>query len=199
MLRVRPIILTSNFTQTVAQLRELGLSRLENDGDWAEFDSGNGKVVLRRASADNPSVESHSISLAFEVRDCEIFVRRTLEDGTHAEEAHTFTGPGARVTAPDGFSFELAASEDLRLPEPDAVPSAPSAVTAIWRTPDLGAANKVLADIGAKFVQENSDGGALFRAKNGGFVATAKGAVTGVELEIKHQGETLTFGAESES
>ncbi|MDD0859965.1 hypothetical protein NHF46_24310 [Arthrobacter alpinus] len=57
----------------------------------------------------------------------------------------------------------------------------------------------MLADIGAKFVQEKPDGGALFRAKNGGFVATAKGAVTGVELEIKHQGETLTFGAESES
>ncbi|MDD0859966.1 hypothetical protein NHF46_24315 [Arthrobacter alpinus] len=95
MLRVRPIILTSNFTQTVAQLRELGLSRLENDGDWAEFDSGNGKVGVFIEAP-----ETEAIKLGFEVRDAAIFVRRTLEDGTHAEEAHTFTGPGARVTAP---------------------------------------------------------------------------------------------------
>lgn len=194
MLRVRPIIVTSNFNQTVAQLRDLGLSCLKNDGGWAEFDSGNGKVAVS-----NKAPGGEVLKLAFEVRDPAIFVRRTLEDGTHAEEADTSTGPGARVRAPDGFSFELAASEDLRLPEPDAEPSTPSAVTAIWRTPDLAAANKVLADIGAKFVQDNADGGALFRAKNGGFVATAKGAVTGVELEIKHHGERLSFGAESES
>ena len=194
MLRVRPIILTSNFKQTVAQLRELGLSCLANDGGWAEFDSGNGKVAVS-----NEVPEGEAIDLAFEVRDAAIFVRRTLEDGTHAEEARTSAGPGARVTAPDGFGFELAASEDLSLPEPDADPSAPSAVTALWRTPDLATANKVLADIGAKFVQENPDGGALFRAKNGGFVATAKGEVNVVELEIGHHGESLTFGAESES
>ena len=198
MLRVRPIILTSNFNQIAAQFAELGLICLENDGDWAEFDSGNGKVGIFRRSPAGAAV-GESIELAFEVRDAAIFVRRTLEDGTHAQEADTSTGPGARVTAPDGFSFELTASEDLRLPEPDADPGAPSSVTAIWRTPEPAAANTVLADIGAKFVQESPDGGALFRAKNGGFVATAKGAVTGVELEIKHQGETLTFGAESES
>lgn len=194
MLRVRPIILTPNFTQTVAQLVELGLSCLENDGDWAVFDSRNGKVGV---FIEAPKTEG--IELAFEVRDAAIFVRRTLEDGTHAEETDTSTGPGARVTAPDGFTFELASSEDLSLPEPDADPFAPSSVTAIWRTPDLAAANKVLADIGAKHVQDYPGGGALFRAKNGGFVATAQGAVTGVELEIKHQGERLTFGAESES
>lgn len=198
MLRIRPIILTSNFEQTLAQLQGLGLSTLENDDDWAEFDSGNGKVVLHRAPVDSPAKVRFRTSLAFEVRDCAIFVRRTLEDGTHAE----LNGPGntgARVTAPDGFSFELAASGDLRLPEPDADPCAPSSVTAIWRTPDLAAANKVLENIGAKFVRDNPDGGALFRAKNGGFVATAKGAVTGVELEIEHHAQMLTFGAESES
>ncbi|MEV8145178.1 hypothetical protein [Specibacter sp. NPDC078709] len=194
MLRVRPIILTSNFNQTVAQLFALGLSCLENDGDWAEFDSGNGKVGV---FIEVP--ETEGIELGFEVRDAAIFVRRTLADGTHAEEAVTSTGPGARVTAPDGFTFELAASEDLRLPKPDTDPFESSSIAAIWRTPNPAAANKVLAGIGAKFVQESPDGGALFRAKNGGFVATAKGAVTGVELEIRHQGETLTFGAESES
>ena len=194
MLRVRPIIVTSNFNQIAAQLAQLGLICFENDGDWAEFDSGNGKVGVFLESP-----QEEGISLAFEVRDAAIFVRRTLEDGTHAQEADTSAGPGARVTAPDGFSFELTASEDLRLPEPDADPGAPSSVTAIWRTPEPAAANKVLADIGAKFVQESPDGGALFRAKNGGFVATAKGAVTGVELEIWQQGERLTFGAVSES
>src|SRR5690606_17677742 len=128
-------------------------SCLENDGDWAEFDSGNGKVGVFIEAP-----EGEAIELAFEVRDAAIFVRRTLEDGTHAEEADTTTGPGARVTAPNGFTFELAASDDLRLPESDADPSAPSSsVTAIWRTPDLAAANKVLANIGAKFVQENPE------------------------------------------
>lgn len=194
MLRVRPIILTAHFDTTAAQLLALGLRCLQNDGAMAEFDAGSGKVVVLRSS-----LAEHGTLLAFEVRDAAIFVRRTLEDGTHAEGSETSLGPGARVSAPDGFSFELAASEDLRLPEPDADPSSLSAVTAIWRTPDPAAANKVLADIGAKFMHNSQDGGAVFRAKNGGFVATAKGPMTGVELEIKHDGGTLTFGAESES
>lgn len=190
MLRVRPLIFTTHFERTVAQLHGLGLSAQKNDGDWAEFDSGNGKIGVFREFPDE-----QSIVLAFELRDAAIFVRRTLADGTHAELDDTSTGPGASVTAPDGFTCELAASEDLRLAEADS----PTAVTAIWRTPDPAAANKVLADIGAKFVQELAAGGALFRAKNGGFVATAAGAQNAVELAIKHGKLVTKFGAESES
>ena len=190
MLRVRPIIFTSAFEDTLTQLLTLGLSCLENDGDWAEFDSGNGKVGVFREVP-----ESHRTELAFELRDAVIFVRLTLADGTPAELTDTTTGPGARVTAPDGFSFELTASEDLSLPDPAAV----SAVTAVWHTPDPAAANKVLANIGAKFVRDQPDGGAMFRAKNGGFVTTAKSDVSGVELQIKHDGGTLTLGTQNES
>jgi hypothetical protein len=184
MLRVRPIIFASRFNSTAAQLRELGLTSLENDGDWAEFDSGNGKVGVVRGSPDRPT-----IVLAFELRDPAIFVRRTLADGTRAELTDTANGAGARVTAPGGFSFELSASADVSVP----APAVRSAVTAIWRTPDPAAANKVLADIGARKVQNLPDGGALFRAKNGGFVATAQGAVSGVDLEIKYDGGTFTL------
>ena len=190
MLRVRPIVWTPHFQETAAQLLGVGLTCLENDGDWAEFDSGNGKVGLFRESADQ-----YRVTLAFELRDATIFVRRTLADGTHAELADTSNGPGARVTTPDGFSFELAASEDLSVPDATALP----AVTALWHTPDPAAANKVLANIGAKFVRDQPDGGALFRAKNGGFVTTAKAEVSGVELEIRHDGGTLTLGSGNES
>ena len=188
MLRVRPILFTPSFDDTVAQLLGLGLACVANNGDRAEFDSENGKVgVLREVP------ECRGTFLAFELRDPAIFVRRTLADGTHAELVETANGPGARVIAPDGFSFDLAASTDLRIPEP----GAPLAVVATWRTPDPAAANKVLADIGAKFVQDRADGGALFRAKNGGFVATAAGGASGVELGIMDHGETLTLGAGS--
>ena len=189
MLRVRPLILTPHFDATVTQLRELGLDTLEIGSDCADFDSGNDKVREIRESTQASRTE-----LAFELRDATIFVRRTLADGSHAELADTDNGPGAKVTAPDGFSFSLAESEDLRLPHPDTA----LAVTAIWRTPDTAAANKVLANIGAKFVRDLPDGGALYRAKNGGFVATAQGEVSGVELELKHGSGILTFGAGSE-
>lgn len=190
MLRVRPILFTPFFDDTATRLLELGLTRLENDGERAEFDTGNGKVGVSRESPGHQGT-----LLGFEIRYAAIFVQRTLADGTDAELIDTASGPGARVTAPSGFTFDLNASTDLRLPDPDAR----LAVVATWRTPDPAAANKVLADMGAKFVQDRVDGGALFRAKNGGFVATAAGAADGVELGIMKDGETLTFDARSES
>lgn len=190
MLRVRPILFTPSFEDTVAQLLGLGLACLENDGDRAVLDTGHGKVAVVREAPGHRGTR-----LAFELRDPTIFIQRTLADGTHAELADTPDGPGARVTAPDGFSFELAASTDLRLPDPDA----PLAVVATWHTPNPADANKVLANIGAKFVQDHADGGALFRAKNGGFVATAAGGSSGVELGIMRDGEHLPLGCGCES
>ncbi|MBP2412197.1 hypothetical protein JOF48_000996 [Arthrobacter stackebrandtii] len=177
MLRVRPVHFTSDLDGYAAQLEDQGLKCVENHGDWRVFDSGNGKVGIHQADAGSPM--DGATELGFEVRDHEIFVRRTLEDGTQAEVVDSRHGGTARVTAPGGFNFLADPVTDLSLPT-----GGPLAVTAVWHTPDTAAAEKVLADIGAKFVQHRADGGSLFRAKNGGFVATIKGGSNAVELEI---------------
>ncbi|WP_425862748.1 VOC family protein [Arthrobacter sp. TWP1-1] len=188
MLRVRPVHYTSRIDEFAAELETQGLRCVENHGSWRVYDSDSGKVGVHTAEAG--SAEDGTTELGFEVRDCEIFVRRTLEDGTQAElvesslikSAHGIT---ARITAPDGFTFLADPSTDLRLPGADPLLDHPRlAVTVTWRSPDVAAANKVLTDIGARLVAERPGGGALFRAKNGGFVATAAGAASGVELEI---------------
>ena len=186
MLRVRPIIFTSAFEDTLTLLRTLGLDCVENDGDWAEFESGNGKIGVFREAP-----ELNHIELAFELRDAAIFVQRTLADGTAAELADTITGPGAQVTAPDGFSFELTASDDLSLPRPAESQTTGSRLTVVqtWCTPRPAEANAVLANIGAKPLRELPGGGALFRAKNGGLVATARGEGSGVVLGFMYDGE----------
>lgn len=192
MLRVRPVHFTSDLDGFAATLEAQGLSCLESHGDWRVYDSGNGKVGIHRAEA-GTAMDGTTV-LGFEVRDHEIFVRRTLEDGTRAEVVDSRHGSTARVSAPDGFNFLADPVADLSLPT-----GGPVAVTAVWRTPDTAEANKVLADIGAKFVRGQPGGAALFRAKNGGFVATVQAHASGVELEIKHDGGPPPFGAESES
>ncbi len=182
MLRVRPVHYTSRIDEFAAKLENQGLRCVENHGSWRVFDSGSGKVGVHAAEAG--SAEDGTTELGFEVRDCEIFVRRTLKDGTQAELVASRHGITACVTAPDGFSFLADPSTDLSLPADDA----PLAITVTWRTPDIAAANKVLADIGARLVAERPGGGALFRAKNGGFVATAAGAASGVDFEITQGG-----------
>lgn len=193
MLRVRPVHFTSVLDEYAAHLETQGMRCVENHGDWRVFDSGNGKVAVRLAEAG--SAMDATTVLGFEVRDHEIFVRRTLEDGTQAELVESRHGSTARVTAPDGLSFLADPVTDLALPDP----ASPLSVTAMWHAPDPAAANKVLADIGAKHVQDYPGGGALFRAKNGGFVATIQGGANAVELEIMHDGDRPTLGAESES
>ena len=192
MLRVRPIYFTSAPEDCAARLAAIGLTSVESHGDWQVFDAGNGKVGLHRAEAG--SAADGLLVLGFEVRDPEIFVRRTLQDGTRAELVESRHGSTARVTAPDGTTFLADPATDLSL----SAAENPLAVVATWRTSDPAQANKVLADIGAKHVQDYPDGGALFRAKNGGFVATAAGAAHGAGLEIRHGGGTLTLGAISE-
>ena len=196
MLRVRPVYFTSAPDAFAARLAGIGLRSVESHGDWQVFDTGNGKVGLHRAEAG--SAADGLLVLGFEVRDPEIFVRRTLQDGTQAELVESRHGSTARVSAPDGTVFLADPATDLSLPAADS----PLAVVATWHTANPAAANKVLADIGAKHVQDFPGGGALFRAKNGGFVATAvataAGAASGVGLEIRHGGGTLTLGAVSE-
>lgn len=184
MLRVRPVHFTSDLAGCAAQLEAEGLKCVENHGDWRVLDSGNGKVGLHRAEAGSPA--DGTTVLGFEVRDHEIFVRRTLADGTRAEVADSRHGSTASVTAPDGFNFLADPVTDLSLPNP----ASPLSVTAMWHTPDPAAANKVLADIGARHVQDHPGGGALFSAKNGGFVAIHKGVTNVVELEIGNDAES---------
>jgi hypothetical protein len=198
MLRVRPVHYTSRIDEFAVKLETQGLHCVENHGSWRVFDSDSGKVGVHAAEAG--SAEDGTTDLGFEVRDCEIFVRRTLEDGTQAELVESSLikssliksthGITARVTAPDGFTFLADPSTDLRLPADDPL----LAVTVTWRSPDVAAANKVLTDIGARLVAERPGGGALFRARNGGFVATAAGAVSGVELEITQGGWKMFDG-----
>ncbi|WP_449374502.1 hypothetical protein [Arthrobacter psychrolactophilus] len=119
------------------------------------------------------------------MRDHEIFVRRTLEDGTQAELEDSRHGSTARVTAPDGFSFLADPVTDLSLPDSSSAIS----ISMIWHSPDPAIANKVLADIGARLVI-SADNGTLFSTKNGGFVITKKGAANAVELEIVEDAES---------
>lgn len=188
MLRVRPLVHTNYFHEYVALLTALGMDcvQTKDDGDWQVFDSGNGKVAVRQASAD--SLPGTSVHMGFELRDADIFIQRTLADGTKAERAPD--APAARVTAPDGFSFLAHPSNDLSLADPQGR----LAVATVWRTLQPEMAKTVLLNIGAKHVRDNTEGGAVFRVKNGGLVTTAAGDLTGVELGFTYKGGMAELG-----
>jgi hypothetical protein len=188
MLRVRPIVFTSRPEDHASLLTALGLACTENHGDWLVFDSGDGKVGLHRAAAG--SAEDGTVQLGFEIRDRGIFVRRTLADGTLAELLEAGRGPAARVTAPDGFSF-------LADPVADLAPRRPGPLSVVqqWHTPDVAAARKVLADIGARPGPPDADGRSPFRARNGGLVEVRHGEVSGVALALAYDGGPADLGA----
>jgi|GEM_PF-634852 len=212
MLRVRPILSTYALDDHAALLSALGLGCTENHTDWRVFDSGRGKVGLHRtapgndggrrdnSTPDDGGRRDGSVQLGFEIRDRDIFVRRTLADGTRAELLETPHGPSARVTAPDGFTF-LAdpvvdpdpASPGPASPGPAAHPGhpGPPTVVQLWHTPDVDAARKVLADIGARLLPPRPDGtgGSRFQAKNGGLVEVHPGGVAGVGLCLEFPAE----------
>lgn len=199
MLRVRPILYTSHTDAYAALFLALGLSSADDGDACLLFNSGHGKVGLHFAAPGSP--EEGTTALGFELRDAEIFVRRTLEDGTVAQLLDAGHGPSAsprasaKVTAPDGFSFLADPVTDLSLPEPDA----PGTLTVLqlWQTHDPAAAHKVLVDIGAKLVATSeADGGALFRAKNGGLTAIRPGAGNAVELAFEYSGDIGRLAAE---
>ncbi len=189
MLRVRPVLYTSKPAEYSQLLLALGLWRVQDAGEWQVFDSGNGKVGLHGIP---PGGQDGTAALGFEIRDAPIFVRRTIADGTHAELVESRHGPTARVTAPDGFTF-LA---DPVVDAPAAPPAAsPLTVVQLWSTPDVGAASKVLADIGAKPVAGRPDAPTPFRAKNGGLTAARPGGLSGVELGFKYDGDLAALAA----
>lgn len=188
MLRVRPLHFTSRLEEFSALLTSLGLRCMQDDGDWRVFDSGNGKVGLHRVPAGSP--EDGTTALGFEIRDREIFVRRTLADGTHAELLDSRHGPTARVTSPDGTTF-------LADPVPQETPMTAGALTVLqlWHTTDDAGARKVLADIGARPVTDAPGGRSLFRAKNGGLTATHPAGLNGVELCFEYDGDLAALAS----
>lgn len=197
MLRVRPILYTSHSDAYAALFLALGLSLADDGGAGRLFNSGQGKVGLHHAAPGSP--EDGTTALGFELRDAEIFVRRTLEDGTAAQLIDAGHGPSAspsaKVTAPDGFTFLADPVTDLSLP----IPAATSTLTVLqlWHTNNPVAAQKVLADIGAKLVAApDTAGGALFRAKNGGLTATRLAAGNAVELAFAYSGDIAGLAAE---
>ncbi|NVM98960.1 VOC family protein [Arthrobacter sp. SDTb3-6] len=188
MLRVRPVLFTSRLDEYAALLTALGLACTENHGGWRVLDCGDGKVGLHRAERDSP--QDGTTAPGFELRDRNIFVRRTLADGTHAELVDSDHGPAARVTAPDGFSFLADPVTDLASRRPGAL-----AVVQLWHTPDVDAARKVLADIGARPLPPRPVGSAVFRAKNGGLVALLPAGASGAGLALEYDGGLAALGA----
>lgn len=170
MLRVRPVLHTPAVAEVAELLADLGLPRVKDDGGRTVFNAGHGKLEVLHTGGEA------WVELRFELRDAAVFVQRTLADGTHAE----LRGPDAVVRAPDGFTFTASPVEDPALPDPAAL----FAIEVIWRSPDPAAAAQVLANIGAK-----SDSGEHFRAKNGGFLATAEGEVNAAELCLPYRGD----------
>lgn len=190
MLRTRPIHYTSNMEAWARLLTKLGLKAEHDGGDWRLFTSGNGNVGLHFAEAG--SEMDGCTTLGFEIRDREIFVQRTLEDGTRAELIEQGHGPGARVTAPNGFSFKLDPVTDLSMPDPEAK----LAVMQLWYSQEASVQQKVLADIGAKLVvssktpePSNKVTWAVYSAKNGGLTAVHLGQQDAVELSFEYNGD----------
>ncbi len=186
MLRVRPLVYTSDLPRAAGFLVALGLSPAvdpEPNDSYAVFDAGSGRVALHACAPGSP--EDGTTALAFDVSDVAEFVRRTNDAGTAAELSEEGHGLAARVTAPDGTSF-------LADPGPRATGAAatPLSVVALWYTPDLDSAVRVLKDIGAR-PRISSDAGTWhdFSAKNGGLVALHAGSHAALELAFEDDGD----------
>jgi len=190
MLRVRPLVHTSDPTAAAGFLRALGLSPAQEpapDGAFAVFDAGSGRLAVHRCVPGGPA--DGTTTLGFEVGDVREFARRTAEAGT----AVVLTGAGgnltARVTAPDGTSFPAGAG-----PRETRAPSSPLAVLAVWSTPDVGAAVTVLEDIGAR-PRTSSGTWHDFRPKNGGLVAACAAGRTDIGLAFEYDGDVRDLRA----
>ncbi|RJT79902.1 VOC family protein [Arthrobacter cheniae] len=186
MLRVRPLIHTSDIYGSARFLQALGLHPAKDPAPGASsavFDAGSGRVALRSCAPG--SVEEGRTALAFDVADVRGFARRTTEAGTAVELSEEDHGPAARVTSPDGMSLLAGAG-----PRETGAPPSALAVLALWYTPDVEAAAGVLKDMGAK-PRISSDAGTShhFKAKNGGVVATHVGEVVATELAFEYDGD----------
>ena len=186
MLRVRPLVHTPDLPGAARFLQTLGLAPAQDpapNASYAVFDAGSGRVALHACTPG--SEEDGTVTLAFDVSDVREFARRTAEAGTAVGLSEERRGLTARVTAPDGLSFLADVG-----PRETSAPPSPLAVLALWYTPDVGPAAKVLGDIGAK-PRISSDAGSRqdFRAKNGGIVAASTAPRTAVGLAFEYDGD----------
>ncbi|MHA7210222.1 VOC family protein [Arthrobacter sp. MDT1-65] len=186
MLRVRPLVATSDLPAAAGFLRALGLHPAQEpvaDGSRAVFDAGSGRVALRTCAPG--SREEGRAALAFDVGDVREFARRTVEAGTAVGLSGEGSGLTARITAPDGTSFPVEAG-----PRETGAPASPLAVLAVWSTPDVDRAARVLGDMGAR-PRAGARAGTRrdFRAKNGGLVAVRAAARGGVGLAFEYDGD----------
>ncbi|MDQ0737021.1 VOC family protein [Arthrobacter agilis] len=186
MLRVRLLVHTSDVPAAAGFLRALGLHPAQEpfpDASPSVFDAGSGRVALRSCRAG--SAEDGRTALAFDVGDVREFARRTVEAGTAVELSAEGAGLSARITAPDGTSF--LADEG---PRETGAPASPLSVLALWHTPDVLPATRVLGDMGARSGNNAGEGARHdFRAKNGGIVSVRPAGHRDVELAFAYDGD----------
>ncbi|MHA7240909.1 VOC family protein [Arthrobacter sp. TMS1-12-1] len=184
MLRVRPLVHTSDPAAAAGFLRALGLSPALDpapNGSFAVFDAGSGRLALHRCVPGSPA--DGTTALGFEVGDVREFARRTAEAGTAVVLTEEGGNLAARVTAPDGTSFSAGAG-----PRETRGPASPLSVLAVWSTPDVGPAATVLEDIGAK-PRTGPGTWRDFRAKNGGLAAARRADRIDVALAFEYGGD----------
>lgn len=190
MLRVRPVLFTSDLAGWKRVLGALGLVCVVDRGDWLEFDAGSGRVALRSAAPGAP--EDGTVAFGVEVGDLAEFARRTVADGTRAELFDADHGQAVRVTAQDGFTF-LADKAASRTTSPEADPRL--AVVGTWLTPDVSAAAQDLRNIGARPRHASTDL-ADFSTKNGGILLARKAPETAVGgLAFEYDGDLAALEA----
>ncbi|BBE21545.1 hypothetical protein MN0502_04280 [Arthrobacter sp. MN05-02] len=186
MLRVRPLIHTSDPAAAREFLRSLGLAPSREplpEGAQEVFDAGSGRVALHPCASGDP--EDGSVGLAFDVSDVREFARRTIAAGTPVELMEGHHGTAARIIAPDGTALLAEAG-----PRETNAPASSLSVLALWQTPDVGSAVRVLQDIGARPRAGSAAGtGQAFGARNGGLVSVHLRERTGAELAIEHDGD----------
>jgi hypothetical protein len=184
MLRVRPLVHTSDIQGSVRFLRALGLRAAEApDRSSKVLDAGSGRVALQ--SCEPHAREDGSTALAFEVSDVEEFARRTIEAGTGVVLSDEGHGRAGSVTAGDGTSFLAGVG-----PRDTGAPASPLAVLALWFTPDVDQGAQVLENIGAKpRISPVTGEWYDFSAKNGGLVAVHAGRRTVIGLAFEYDGD----------
>ncbi|WP_049822120.1 hypothetical protein [Arthrobacter sp. H41] len=187
MLRVRPIVSTSDLPRYGSLLSALGLRVALGDGGCRVYDAGGGRLVLQ--SPQPGGAGANAVELGFEVGDSpgnlDEFVRRTRQAGTSVDVVGQDHRRAARVSAPGSTTF-------LAVPGPRAVtpPGIPLGVVAHWHTADTEAAARVLLDIGARSRRISPDGTWRdFTAKNGGVVAVHPAAEASVTLGFEYDGD----------
>ena len=183
MLRVRPVHYTSRPEEFRQLLTTLGMAVTADYGTWIELDAGHGRLALHAMPA--ASTADATTALGFEARDLETFRRRTEEAGSHAAPFSADHGVRVKVMPPDGLEF-IVDPVNESADEHDADPAL--TVAAVWLTPDVAGAAKVLADIGARERSSGPDA-ADFTAKNGGVVHVRRAQAPDADLAFEYDGD----------